>query len=195
MSQALYGRALANIIPRSTTGYQARGIFGKLTTSLNNAYRTLDAYNSTGSIAIVMPALAALKFVITKEAVSAAKAYLDSTNTMLQKYYQQMPESHSILTDLQYQQLQTSVSGTSAAVHEIDDMFSTPWGAELAYDLATAAGTVTAWLATTTAKVAGNALGEFFGKAWWVVLLGAGGVGTYFLIKKHLVTRVKRTFT
>jgi hypothetical protein len=187
---ALQGRALAEIIPRKTTGYQARSMFGKMTQALHNAYLTLSEYQSTGSIGIIMPTLALVKFSITADAITAAKQYLDSTNAMLSKYYAQMPVSDAVLTDLQYQQLQTSVSGASVAVNQIDQMFSTPWSAELASDIALAAGTITAQIATTTARVVGSAAGSFLGKTWWLLLLGAGGVSAYFLIQRRIAKRI-----
>jgi hypothetical protein len=187
---ALQGRALADIIPRKTTGYQARSMFGKMTQALHQAYQTLAEYQSTGSIAVIMPTLAAVKFAITGDAITAARQYLDSTNTMLAKYYAAMPESNAVLTDLQYQQLQTAVSGASVAVNQVDQMFSTPWSSELASDLAAAAGTITAQIATTAAKVAGSAVGSFVGKTWWLLLLGAGGVSAYFLIQRRIQRRV-----
>lgn len=179
---ALRGRELAEIIPRGITGHQARGMFGDLTRSLGNAYQTLAEYQSTGAIGVIFPALATVKFAITKDAADAAKRYLDGTNEMLKKYYAQMPESNMALTDLQYQQLQTSVSGTSTAVSEIDQMFTTPWSTELADDIIEASGTVSAWIAGKAAKVVGNVAAGIIGKAWWLVLLGAGGVWIYYRI-------------
>ena len=178
----LYGRELANTIPRGITGYQARAMFGTLTRWLANAYQTLAEYKSTGGIAAIFPAAALAKFAFTKEATDAATRYLDSTNAMLQKYYPQMPESNAQLADLQFAQLQTSVISTSIAVREIDQMFGTPWSTELANDIVEAAGTVSAWIASKTAKVVGNVLGGILGKAWWVILLGAGGVWVYYRI-------------
>jgi len=180
--KTLYGRELASIIPRGVTGYQARSMFGDLTRQLSNAYQTLTEYQSTGAIAVIFPALAAVKFAITKDAVAAAKQYLDSTNAMLQKYYPQMPESAVKLADLQFAQLQTAVSGTSVAVREIDQMFGTPWSTELTNDIITAAGTVSAWIAGNAAKIVGNVAGGILGKAWWLILLGAGGVWIYYRV-------------
>jgi hypothetical protein len=188
----LYGRELANTIPRGITGYQARAMFGTLTQWLSNAYQTLAEYKATGGIAVIFPAAAVAKFAFTKEATDAAIRYLDSTNAMLQQYYPQMPESAAQLPDLQYSQLQTSVSGTSVAVHEIDQMFGTPWSTELANDIVAAAGTVSAWIAGNAAKIVGNVAGGILGKAWWVVLLGAGGVWVYYRVHGGLAKRIAK---
>jgi hypothetical protein len=176
----LYGRELANVIPRGITGHQARTMFGEMTRWLGNAYQTLVEYQNTGSIAVIFPTLAAVKFVVTKDALAAAKQYLDSTNDMLNQYYPQMPASNAKLADLQFKQLQTSVSGASVAVREVDLLFGTPWAEELTRDIVEAAGTISAWIAANTAKVAGNVLGGILGKAWWVLLLGAGGAWIYY---------------
>jgi hypothetical protein len=192
----LYGRELANVIPRGITGHQARTMFSELTRWLANAYQTLTEYQSTGTIGMIFPGLAKVKFYFTGEAVAAAKQYLDSTNAMLQKYFPQMPASTERLPDLQFTQLQTSVSGTSVAVREVDQMFGTPWSAELSNDIVEAAGTVSAWLANKVAKVVGNTLGGILGQTWWILLLGAGGVWVYYRIAggglaKRLAERIR----
>lgn len=188
----LYGQELASVIPRGITGYQARAMFGEMTGWLGNAYQTLAEYKSTGAIGIIFPALAAVKYAVTGEAVDAAKRYLDTTNDMLQKYYPQMPESNDKLADLQYKQLQTSVAGTSIAIREVDQMFGTPWSVELTNDIVEASGTVTAWLAANAAKVAGNVAGSIIGKVWWLILLGAGGIWVYH---RYTTGRLTRYFT
>jgi hypothetical protein len=186
----LRGKALAEVIPRRVTGYQARSMFGDLTRSLGNAYQTLAEYQSTGAIGVIVPALAAVKFALTRDAINAAKQYLDSTNDMLKKYYAQMPESNATLTDLQFQQLQASVYGTSIAVSEIDQLFTTPWSAELADDIINAAGTVSAWIAGKTSQVVGDVLGSILGKTWWILLLGAGGVWIYYRVAGKVTKRL-----
>ena len=158
----LYGRQLANQVPTSTTGNQARLMFGLMTSALGNAYATLAEYDGTGF---------ARWSGLDAGAVDAARGYLDGTNEMLARYYADMPTSDDVLSEHQLTELRASVSGASVACKEIDDLFSTSWLAELADALIEACGTVSAAIAGTVAKVAGS----FLGGAWWLIAAGVGG--------------------
>jgi hypothetical protein len=168
----LYGRALADQIPTTTTGHQAREMFGQMTEALAGAYSTLEAYGDTGVLGAIAPGASFVRDVIDGDAIAAARQYLDSTNDMLQRYFPQMPESDEILSDLQLQQLRTAVSGTSTAVREIDQLFSTSWLNELSDSIVESAGTVSAQIASTVAKVGGS----FVGGLWWLIALGLGAL-------------------
>lgn len=163
-AEALYGKALANTIPATTTGYQARSMFGKMTKQLGNAYATLANYDPSGI---------AQKSGIDAGSVKAARQYLDSTNDMLGKYYAQMPESNEPLTADQLQKLKTSVSGASVAVKTVDDLFGTPFWRELAGDITEAAKTVTKAIASSP-----------FGIGAGVAAAGIIGVGVLVLAAK-----------
>jgi hypothetical protein len=159
----LYGKALANQIPATVTGHQARTMFGAMTSALQGAYVTLANWDSTGI---------AQATGLDAGAVAAARQYLDSTNEMLQGYYPQMPESNDPLTALQLQQLRTSASGSSVAAKEIDELFGTSWLSELVDAVIEACGTVSSAIASTVAKVTGS----FLGGMWWLIALGLAGL-------------------
>lgn len=112
---ALVGKKLAATIPATTTGYQARALFGAMTGTVSSAYVTLDRYG-TGMAG----------------SVKAARDYLDNTNATLKKYYAFMPESSAQLTAKQLEQLRLSMSTASVAVDYIDKNFSTSFLSELA---------------------------------------------------------------
>lgn len=120
---ALVGKKLAATIPATTTGYQARALFGKMTGLLSNAYVTLQRYDAGGL---------AEGSGIDAGSIKAARDYLDSTNATLQKYYPMMPESSAQLTAKQLEQLRLCVSTSSVAVDYIDKNFGTSFLAELA---------------------------------------------------------------
>ena len=164
----LTGKQLAAQVPDSTTGNQARTMFGDMAAAAQGAYATLASYDAGD--------FAGLDF----GSVQAAREYLDSTETMIQGYYSQMPADDNPLAALQLQQLKTSVSGCSVAVQTIDDLFSTSWAADLADSIVTAAGTVSSAIANTVAKVAGS----FLGGMWWLIAIGIGGYLLYLRIKK-----------
>jgi hypothetical protein len=126
----LTGKALANTVTANTTGNQARAMFGQMTKALSNAYGTLKNYDSQSI---------AERSGIDAGSVKAARQYLDSTNTMLGKYYPNMPASNDKLTATQLSQLKLCVSGASTAAKTIDDLFSTSWLSELAAEIANAA--------------------------------------------------------
>lgn len=118
----LTGKALANTIPKTVTGHQARSMFGDMTKAIQGAYVTLQNYDSSGIAQTTK---------IDAGSIKAARQYLDSTNTMLGKYFPNMPASNDPLTAKQLEQLKLCVSSSSTAVKTVDDMFSTTWGAEL----------------------------------------------------------------
>jgi hypothetical protein len=126
----LSGKALANTIPAETTGYGARKMFGEMTQALANAYSTLQNYD---------PNKIAQRSGIDAGSVKAARDYLDSTNTMLAKYYKQMPESSDKLTADQLKKLKVAVSTSSTAVKTVNDLFGTSWTMELSKEIAKAA--------------------------------------------------------
>jgi hypothetical protein len=158
-AEPLSGKALANTIPATTTGYQARNMFGLMTGQLANAYRTLDNYDSWGI---------AEKTGIDAGSVKAARQYLDSTNSMLSKYYAQMPESSNALTSDQLTKLKAAVSTSSVAVKTVDDLFGTSFWKELGGEIVNAAKTV--------AKAVNEGIGFSAG------MIAAGAVGVGFLI-------------
>jgi hypothetical protein len=129
-AEALYGKALSKTIADTTTGYQARALFGKMTTALGKAYATLKNYDPSGIAQATK---------IDAGSVKAAREYLDSTNVMLGKYYKQMPESNNRLTADQLNKLRVAVSTSSVAVKTVDDLFGTSWGSELFGEITTAA--------------------------------------------------------
>lgn len=152
---ALVGKALANQIPSTVTGNQARLAFGAMTTSLSSAYGTLADWDSTGI---------AQATGLDAGAVAAGRQYLDSTNAMLAKYFSDMPESDSPLNDQQLLELKTSVSGCSVAVDQIDQLFRTSWLSELCDAIIEACATVTGKVANAVSKVAGS----FIAGTWWI---------------------------
>ena len=129
-SQPLSGKALAASIPATTTGYGARKMFGEMTQALGNAYGTLKNYDPNGI---------AQKSGIDAGSVKAAKDYLDSTNTMLAKYYKQMPASSDPLTADQLKKLKVAASTSSVAIKTVNDLFGTSWAMELSMEIAKAA--------------------------------------------------------
>jgi len=163
-AEALSGKALANTISTTTTGYQARNMFGLMTTRLSNAYGTLKNYDSWRI---------AEKTGIDAGSVKAARQYLDSTNSMLSKYYAQMPESSAVLTSDQLTKLKTAVSTSSVAIKTIDELFGTSFWKELGVEIVAAAKTVSKKIGETIAFPAG------------MIAVGAVGVGFLILaIKK-----------
>jgi hypothetical protein len=159
---ALYGKALANQIPSSVTGNQARLGFGAMTSALQGAYQTLASYD-LGGIGEWSG--------LDAGSVAAARQYLDSTNEMLQGYFADMPISDAPLSEHQLQEFKTSASTSSVAVKTIDDLFSTSWLGDLCDALIAAIGTVTSAVANAVSKVAGS----FIGGTWWIwILVGLG---------------------
>jgi hypothetical protein len=167
----LFGKQLANQVPDTTTGNQARAMFGAMADSLSNAYATLNSYQWDSRLqAMVLTAAATVAapiYGLTPDTVAPAKEYLDSTNTMIQGYYANTFEDDATLTTDLLQQLRTSVSATSAAVKTVDDLYSTSWASELADNIVEAAGTVSAKIANAVAKVAGS----FLGGMWWLIAI------------------------
>ena len=160
----LYGKALANEIPATTTGYQARSIFGKLTAKLSTAYQVLRDYDPSGI---------AKASKIDAGSIDAARSYLDSTNTMLAKYYKQMPESDAVLTADQLKKLKVAVSTSSVAVKTVDDLFGTSFWKELGGEILTAGKNIINKTASAFAPTIG------------IVAVGAVGLGVLILaIKK-----------
>lgn len=167
---ALYGKALAKQVPDSTTGNQARTMFGAMADSLSNAYATLSSYHwDSGLQAMLIPGGAAI-YGLTPDAVTPAREYLDSVNTEIQGYYANTFEDDAQLTPLLLDQLRTSVSAASTAVKQIDDLYGTSMLSDLADSIVEAAGTVSAAIASAVAKVAGS----FLGGMWWLIALGIG---------------------
>lgn len=163
-AEPLSGKALANTIPDTTTGYQARAMFGIMTQKLAGAYDTLRAYDPTGLAKATK---------IDAGSIDAARQYLDSTNTMLAKYYAQMPNSGDKLTADQLKKLKVAVSTSSVAVKTVDDLFGTSFWRELGGEIVEAAKTVAAKVNATIGFSAG------------MVAVAAVGVGFLFLaIKK-----------
>jgi hypothetical protein len=119
----LVGKKLAATIPATTTGYQARALFGKMTGLVSNAYVTLSRYDASGL---------AQGTKLDAGSVKAARDYLNNTNATLKKYYAFMPESSAQLTAKQLEQLRLSVSTSSVAVDYIDKNFGTSFLSELA---------------------------------------------------------------
>jgi hypothetical protein len=171
----LTGKQLAAQVPDSTTGNQSRAMFGAMATAIGNAYATLASYQWDSTLQAFLIPGGAIIYGLTPDTVGAAKAYLDTTNAMIQGYYANTFEDDATLTPLLLAQLRTSVSGTSVAVKTIDDLFSTSWASELGDEITTAAGTVSAAIANTVAKVAGS----FIGGAWWLIALAIVGVILY----------------
>lgn len=172
---ALYGKALANQVPRSVTENQARVMYGAMTDSLRNAYGELEQYDTTGI---------AQASGLDAGAVASARQYLDSTNDMLSKYYAHLTESDDQVSDQQYAELQASVSTSSVAVKTIDDLFNTSWGSELSDSIVSAAGTVSAAIANGVSKVAGS----FLGGMWYLIVLGLAGLWAWHKWGHKLVT-------
>jgi hypothetical protein len=186
----LYGKALANQIPATTTGHQARTMFGAMTEALAHAYDTLGAYDAStpgaaaGALSGIFPFLGAASAALDPGEVAAAQSYLDSTNEMLAKYFPRMPASDDVLTDQQLAELRTSVSTSSAAVQIIDELFGTSWLSQLSDSIVEACGTVTAAIASTVAKVGGSMIGGM----WWLLALGLGGLLLWHKYGHKLVT-------
>jgi hypothetical protein len=158
-AEPLSGKALANTIPATVTGYQARSMFGIMTQKLQGAYATLKAYDPTGL---------AKASRIDAGSIDAARQYLDSTNSMLGKYYAQMPNTGDKLTADQLKKLKVAVSTSSVAVKTVDDLFGTGFWRELGGEIVEAAKTV--------AKAVNNAVGFSFG------MIAAAAVGVGFLV-------------
>ncbi len=158
-AEPLSGKALANTIPATTTGYQARNMFGLMTQKLAGAYTTLRNYDPTGIAKATK---------IDAGSIDAAREYLDSTNTMLAKYYAQMPESNNALTSDQLNKLKVAVSTSSVAVKTVDDLFGTSFWKELGTEIAAAAKTVVGKINAGIGFSAG--------------MIAAGAVGVGFLI-------------
>lgn len=166
----LYGKQLAKQVPDSTTGHQARTMYGSMTAVLAEAYATLAEYDSTGL---------AQATGLDAGSVETARNYLDDCNGFLQKHYPQMPATDAVLTDQQLAWLRADVSTSSTACQQIDQLFATSFLSELSDSICEAAGTVGAAVANTVSKAAsfsGSFLSSFLGGMWWLVL-GAIAVG------------------
>jgi hypothetical protein len=168
MSQ-LYGKALANQIPDSTTGNQARLAFGAMTAALAGAYAKLGEYDSTGL---------AEGLGLDAGSITTAHSYLDTTNIRLSEYYPKFAATDDLLPADLLTQLRMCVSTSSVAVQYIDENFGTSFLAELVDNVIAACATVTGKVANAISKVAGS----FIGGTWWIWLLVAAGfvlVGKY----------------
>lgn len=154
-----YGKALSAKVPSNTTGYQARVMFGQMTGWLSKAYATLTNYDPSGIAAATR---------IDAGSIKAAREYLDSTNTMLAKYYKQMPESNDVLTADQLNKLKVAVSTSSVAVKTVDDMFGTSFWKELGTEIVQAGKEIVSKVNTGIGFSAG--------------MIAAGAVGVGFLI-------------
>lgn len=154
-----YGKALSAKVPTTTTGYQARAMFGQMTTWLARAYGTLKAYDPSGIAAASR---------IDAGSIKAAREYLDSTNTMLAKYYAQMPASDAVLTADQLNKLKVAVSTSSVAVKTVDDLFGTTFWKELGTEIVQAGKDIVKKINTGIGFSAG--------------MIAAGAVGVGFLI-------------
>lgn len=173
MSQ-LYGKALANQIPDSTTGHQAREAFGAMTSTLHAAYTKLQEYDPTGLGQWTG---------IDAGSGQAARNYLDSANAALAKYYDQMPASDAPLSSELLTKFRAAVSISSTAAQYIDENFSTSFLGELADAVIEACATVVGRVANGVSKVAGS----FIGGTWWIWL--CGGVGLVLLTKYKKATK------
>jgi len=178
----LYGKELANTIPATITGNQARSLFGNLTVSLHNAYNTLASYDSTGTARVTG---------LDAGSVKAARDYLDSTNDMLGKYYPQMPANNSPLPATQLAQLRTAVSTTSVAVKTIDDLFNTSWLSEIAISIVQAVPQVISKVSEGTSSV----LWAFFKNTWWIFVGAAVVVGGVVYAASSASRSVERVAT
>ena len=178
---ALYGKQLAKQISDSTTGNQARRMFGAMADALANAYATLDSYKWDSALqAMVVPGGAAI-YGLTPDAVTPAREYLDSTNAMIEGYYGNMFEDDAELTSALLDQLRTSVSVSSTAVKTVDDLYGTSMLSDLCDSIVDAAGTVVAKVANGVSKLAGS----FIGGTWWIwALIGAGAFVWYKWVRK-----------
>lgn len=171
----LYGKALANQIPDSTSGNQGQAMFGAMATAIAGAYSTLSSYQwDSVKQAMVIPG-GAIIYGLTPDTVGPAKNYLDSVNAAIQGYYANTFADDAQLTPDLLTQLRASASMTSVAVKTIDELYSTSWASELADSIVDAAGTVTAKIASAVAHVAGS----FIGGTWWIWLCVAGGLVVY----------------
>lgn len=142
----LVGKKLAATIPATTTGYQARALFGAMSKTLSNAYVTLSKYDSSGIAQATK---------LDAGSVKAARDYLDNTNATLKKYYPFMPESNEKLTSKQLEQLRLSMSTASVAVDYIDQNFGTSFLGELATAIKDAGVEIVKTVVTTAAKAVG----------------------------------------
>jgi hypothetical protein len=208
---ALYGKQLAKQVPDSTTGHQARAMYGSMTASLGNAYAVLATYqaseanlgNAVGAVGTAATAGTAsgllgwlgLKGAQALDAgsVEAAQAYLDDCNGFLQEHYPQMPAIDDALTDQQMAWLRADVSTSSTACQQIDQMFGTSVLGELSDSICEAAGTVGAAVASTVSKAAGfggSFLANFVGGMWWLILIGIAGLVLYSRTKAAVIRKV-----
>lgn len=168
MSQ-LYGKALANQIPDSTTGNQARVAFGAMSATLHAAYEKLAEYDPSGIGQWTG---------IDAGSGQAARNYLDSANDAMGKYYQQMPQSDDPLSSELLTKFKAAVSISSTACQYIDENFSTAFLGELTDAVIDACATVVGRVANGVSKVAGS----FVGGTWWIWLLGIAG---FVLLTKY----------
>lgn len=145
-AEPLTGKALAKTISEDTTGYDARKMFGEMSQAVANAYGTLQTYD---------PHKTAQRTGLDAGSVKAARNYLDSTNTMLAKYYKDMPESSDKLTAVQLKKLKTAVSTSSVAVKTVNDLFGTSWAMELTKEIGKAAVEVPSEILHGAAKAIG----------------------------------------
>jgi hypothetical protein len=170
---ALYGKALADQVPSSVTGNQARVAFGKMTESLHNAYLTLQKYDSTGI---------ARTTGLDAGSVNAARQYLDGANDALQKYFLQMPASDSPLTDDQLTKFKVAVSTSSAAVKTIDDLFNTSFLSELFTNVGQSIVAVSSKVVGKVGEGAADIVWAFLKQTWWIFLLAGGAwIGVAYL--------------
>jgi hypothetical protein len=159
----LSGKALAATIPATVTGFQARSMFGIMTQKLAGAYATLRAYDPTGLAKATK---------IDAGSIDAARQYLDSTNSLLAKYYAQMPNTGDKLTADQLNKLKVAVSTSSVAVKTVDDLFGTGFWKELGGEIVEAAKTVV------------KKINESIGFSAGMIAAAAAGVGLLILAVK-----------
>lgn len=160
----LTGKQLAASIPATTTGHQAREMFGKLTIELQRAYAALKAYDSS----------------LSSTPIKAALQYLDSTNQMLSKYYKDMPASHDQLSEDQLKKLRLCVSSASTAMKTIDELFGgTTWQQELVSSIRDAGKTIVKETISTVSNVIG-----LDKTSMALAALGVVGVGVLVLSRR-----------
>jgi hypothetical protein len=178
---ALYGKALADQIPASTTGNQARLLFGQMTSTLHNAYVTLQQYDSTGI---------GSKTGIDAGSVKAARQYLDDANGILQTYFLQMPASNSPLTADQLTKFKVAVSTSSAAVNYIDQNFGTGFLTEMFNNIGQALVAIPSAVVSKVGGGISDVVLSFLKQTWWILLLGGGAIAGFFYLQGRATSAI-----
>lgn len=178
---ALYGKALADQIPASTTGNQARLLFGQITNTLHNAYVKLQEYDGTG---------VASKIGLDAGSVKAARQYLDDANGILQTYFLQMPVSNSPLTADQLTKFKVAVSTSSTAVNYIDANFGTGFLTELFNNIGQALVSIPSAVVSKVGGGISNVLLAFLKQTWWIFLLAGGGLAGFFYLQGRATSAI-----